>query len=277
MFKWLSVRSVPEYKKDSIGFFFYETIDGYKFKSVDTLLDQQSYPSKEIKYSFYQGNTSSYGNGSGEQYRIGNFASPKAFDIYDDLRRGAFCHNAIYLDVNRATYRVFKTTADDFWDKSSHLEDTKPFVSGGAAQMLSRGSRFVYRPSTISTWGEWNEEQTDKEKENIDEINKNYEKAFYRYYFLEYNQLDISIPGDLSNRAGNVINVSIPSPKKSPDNKVQRDERISGRYLVTSIKHSILNRSELRTYITLSRDSYGGKSLPDINLTGSQVNLDGTN
>lgn len=277
LFKWLSVRSVPEYKKDSIGFFFYETIDGYKFKSVDTLLDQQSYPSKEIKYSFYQGNTSSYGNGSGEQYRIGNFASPKAFDIYDDLRRGAFCHNAIYLDVNRATYRVFKTTADDFWDKSSHLEDTKPFVSGGAAQMLSRGSRFVYRPSTISTWGEWNEEQTDKEKENIDEINKNYEKAFYRYYFLEYNQLDISIPGDLSNRAGNVINVSIPSPKKSPDNKVQRDERISGRYLVTSIKHSILNRSELRTYITLSRDSYGGKSLPDINLTGSQVNLDGTN
>ena len=277
LFKWLSVRSVPEYKKDSIGFFFYETIDGYKFKSVDTLLDQQSYPSKEIKYSFYQGNTSSYGNGSGEQYRICNFASPKAFDIYDDLRRGAFCHNAIYLDVNRATYRVFKTTADDFWDKSSHLENTKPFVSGGAAQMLSRGSRFVYRPSTISTWGQWNEEQTDKEKENIDEINKNYEKAFYRYYFLEYNQLDISIPGDLSNRAGNVINVSIPSPKKSPDNKVQRDERISGRYLVTSIKHSILNRSELRTYITLSRDSYGGKSLPDINLTGSQVNLDGTN
>ena len=120
LFKWLSVRSVPEYKKDSIGFFFYETIDGYKFKSIDTLLDQQSYPSKEIKYSFYQGNTSSYGNGSGEQYRIGNFASPKAFDIYDDLRRGAFCHNAIYLDVNRATYRVFKTTADDIWDKSSH-------------------------------------------------------------------------------------------------------------------------------------------------------------
>jgi hypothetical protein len=274
LFKWLSVRSVPEYKKDSIGFFFYETIDGYKFKSVDSLLDQQSYPSKEIKYSFYQGNT---GNSSSEKYRIGNFASPKAFDIYDDLRRGAFCHNAIYLDVNRATYRVFKTTADDFWDKSSHLEDTKPFVSGGAAQMLSRGSRFVYRPSTISTWGQWNEEQTDKEKENIDEINKNYEKAFYRYYFLEYNQLDISIPGDLSNRAGNVINVSIPSPKKSPDNKVQRDERISGRYLVTSIKHSILNRSELRTYITLSRDSYGGKSLPDINLTGRQVNLDGTN
>ena len=277
LFKWLSVRSVPEYKKDSIGFFFYETIDGYKFKSVDSLLDQQSYPSKEIKYSFYQGNTSSYGNSSGEQYRINNFASPKAFDIYDDLRRGAFCHNAIYLDINRATYRVFKTTADDFWDKSSHLGDTKPFVSGGAAQMLSKGSRFVYRPSTISTWGQWNEEQTDKEKDNIDEINKNYEKAFYRYYFLEYNQLDISIPGDLNNRAGNVINVSIPSPKKSPDNKVQRDERISGRYLVTSIKHSILNRSELRTYITLSRDSYGGKSLPDINLTGSQVNLDGTN
>lgn len=277
LFRWLSIRSVPEYKKDSIGFLFYETLEGYRFKSIDSLLDQTEYPRKGVTYTFFQANTRSVGNDAADRHRIMNYASPKVFNIYDDLRRGAFAHNAIYLDVNRATYRVFKTTADDYWDQSSHLEKTKPFVSGGDAQMLSRGSRFIYRPSTISTWGTWDDEQSSKEKDNMDEINKNFEKAFYRYYFLEYSQLDIEVPGDLSNRAGNIINVSIPSPKKSENGGVEQDKRISGRYMVSAVKHTILNRSELRTYITLSRDSYGGKSLPDVDQTGAQVNLDGTN
>lgn len=277
LINWLSTRSIPEYKKDSVGFLFYETFDGYKFKSIDYLLDQTEYPRKGVKYTYFQGNTSTIGADDKEKYRIINYASPKVFNIYDDLRRGAFSHNAIYLDVNRATYRVYKTTVDDFWSQSSHLEKTKPFVSGGPADLLGRGSRFIYRPSTISTWGQWNEDQDDDGKENIDEINKNFEKAFYRYYFLEYSHLDISVPGDLRNRAGNIINISIPSPKKSENNRVEEDERISGRYIVSAVKHTILNRSELRTYITLSRDSYGGKSFPDISIPGSQVNLDGTN
>lgn len=136
LFNWLSTRSVPEYKKDSIGFLFYETFNGYKFKSIDYLLDQTEYPRKGVKYTYFQGNTRSVGVDENDKYRITNYAAPKAFNIYDDLRRGAFSHNSIYLDVNRGTYRVFKTTADDFWTKSSHLEKTKPFVSGGSAQLL---------------------------------------------------------------------------------------------------------------------------------------------
>ena len=142
--------------------------------------------------------------------------------------------------------------------------------------MLSRGSRFIYRPSTISTFGDW-ENIDDTEKNNIDDINKNFEKAFYRYYFLEYNQLDIAVPGDLRNRAGNVINIAIPDPKKERADRVKIDKRISGRYIVAAVKHTILNRSELRTNITLSRDSFGGTRLPDIEVSGGQVNLDGTN
>ena len=77
-------------------------------------------------------------------------------------------------------------------------------------------------------------------------------------------------------RPGNVINISIPSPKRSESNKVDEDKRMSGKYIVSAIKHT-LNRNELRTYITLSRDSYGGKPIPDSETSGSQVNLDGSN
>lgn len=277
LFNWLSIRSIPDYKKDSIGFLFYETFEGYRFKSIDQLIDQPSYPAPDIRYKYSQANADATSTSAADRYRVMNFSFPKVFDVYDDLRAGAFCHQAIYLDVNRATYRVFKTNADEFWDKSSHLEKAKPYLSNGQVQMLDRGSRYIYRPSTISTFGDWDDNQSDSEKDNIDDMNKNFEKAFYRYYFMQYNTIDITVPGDLQNRAGNVINIDLPSPSESSSTSVKPDKRASGRYLVTSIKHSILNRSELRTYITLSRDSYGGKPMPDTKRFENRTNLDGTN
>lgn len=275
---WLARRSVPEYKKDSIGYFFYETFDGFTFRSIDVLFDQPRYPREDIKYIYFQGNQKAQGVDVDERYRVINYASPKAFDIYDDLRRGAFAHECIYVDINHRSYRVFRTTADEYWDKSSHLEKVKPYKTDtkGSIDMLKRGSRFIYRPTTINTWG-WNESQDTKDKNNIDAVNKNFEKAFYRYYFLEYNHMEISVPGDLENRCGNVIYLSIPSPKKNTDGSVKEDERVSGRYFVNSIKHSIINRSELRTTITLTRDSFGGKPVPDGKQTGGQIMLEGKN
>ena len=275
-FNWLSTRSVPDYKKDSIGFLFYETFDGYKFKSIDKLIDEPVYPSPKVKYKYFQGNTKGVGLDTDDKYRVMNYNLPKAFNLYDDLRRGAFAHACIYLDVNRGTYRSFRTTVDDFWDSSSHLEDAKPYQSRGSAQLLDRPSRFIYRPSTISTWGDW-EEMDDTEKNNIDDMNKLFEKAFYRYYFLEYIHIDIAVPGDLRNRVGNVIDISIPDPRKSKSNRVVEDKRVSGKYLVSSIKHTILNRSELRTNITLSRDTYKGDSINNTEVFGRQINLDGQN
>jgi hypothetical protein len=277
LFNWLSTRSVPDYKKDSIGFYFYETFEGYRFKSIDKLIDQTQYPAPDISYKYSQANATTTSTSAADRYRIMNFNFPKVFDVYDDLRAGAFCHQAIYLDVNRATYRVFKTNADEFWDKSSHLEKAKPYLSNGQLQMLDRGSRFIYRPSTISTFGDWDNNQSDAEKDNIDDMNKNFEKAFYRYYFMQYNTIDIAVPGDLENRAGNVVSIDIPSPAESSSTSVKPDKRASGRYLVTSIKHTILNRSELRTNITLSRDSYGGSPMPDTKRSENRTNLDGTN
>lgn len=275
---WLSRRSVPQYKKNSVGYLFYETFDGFSYRSVDRLLDQQQYPNTNTKYSYFQGNQTTGQGTVDEQYRVMNYSSPKAFDLYDDLRRGAYAHNCIYLDINHRSYRVFKTTADDFWGDSSHAEKVKPYKTDadGNIDLLKRGSRFIYRPTTINTWG-WDENQDTKDTKNIDPVNLNYEKAFYRYYFLEYNHMEVSVPGDLENRCGNMIYLSIPSPEQQSKDKVIEDERISGRYMVNSIKHTILNRSELRTTITLTRDSFGGKPVSDSKETGGQIMLEGKN
>jgi hypothetical protein len=199
-----------------------------------------------------------------------NYSSPKAFDIFEDLRNGAFSHNSLYVDINNRSYKNFRTNISDYWDKMSHLDNMTPYQN---SDLLQKPSRLIYRPTTISTFN-WKEmEITDiNQLKHIDEVNKNYEKLIYRYYFLEYNKLEVAIPGDLKLRAGNVINVSIPSPKRNTDRKVQEDKRISGRYIVHSIKHTILNRTELRTIATLTRDSFGGNEISSTKLAGGQTN-----
>ncbi len=287
LFQWLCKRSVPLHKKDSVGFLFYETFDGFNFRSIDALFDEPQYPDESSVYKYFQGNLKS--NDKQSKYRIMTYASPKMFDLYDDLRRGAFSHDSIYLDINRRVYRTFRTTADDFWKDSSHLGKMKPYVSDGGdtpTQLLKRSSRTIYRPSALGKFNATITNIIDKvdnatnqsfAKDWVDPVNKNFEKAFYRYYFLEYSQLDIAIPGDLDVRSGNVIKVSIPDTKRSSDGKVKEDTRFSGKYCVTAIRHTILNKSELRTNITLARDSYGGKMIPDVTKSEEQVYQDGTN
>ena len=284
LFQWLCKRSVPLHKKDSVGFLFYETFDGFNFRSIDALFDEPQYPDDSTVYKYFQGNQKSPDKQNDEEskHRIMNYASPKMFDLYDDLRRGAFSHDSIYLDINRRVYRTFRTTADDFWKDSSHLGKMKPYVSGGGdtpTQLLRRSSRTIYRPSVLGKFNATITEIIDKSglKDWIDPVNKNFEKSFYRYYFLEYSQLDVAVPGDLEVRSGNVINVSIPTTIKSRDRKVREDTRFSGKYCVTAVKHTILNKSELRTNITLARDSYGGKMIPDVTKSEEQVYQDGTN
>ena len=269
---WMSRRSVSSAFKDSIGYLFYETLEGYKFKSVDVLFNQQLYPNNNVKYTFIQGNTGAK-NSSANNYRIINYSSPKVFDLFEDLRNGAFSHNSIYVDINNGTYKIYKTTADDYWSDMKHLGGLKPYRSKNSLipETIGITSRMIYRPTTINTFN-WKEVGIDS-TENIDEPNKNYEKLLYRYYFLEYNKLEIAVPGDLGLRVGKIIYVSIPSPKKSSDGKIVEDTRISGKYLVHSVKHTIINRTELRTTVTLTRDSFGGNNISDRVVPGRQVNL----
>lgn len=260
---WMSRRSVPVKNKSSVGYLFYETFDGYNFKSLDVLFDADAYPNNRTKYTFLQGNTSASKTDL-NSYRIMNYSSTKAFDILDDLRNGAFAHNALYVDINNRNFQNWTTNASTYWNDMSHLNKMTPYQD---KELLLKPSRLIYRPTTTSTFG-WKDLSNEEiEKLNhVDEVNKNYEKSIYRYYFLEYNKLEIAVPGDLKLQPGYVINVSIPSPKRTRDNKIKEDTRLSGRYIVHSVKHTILNRTELRTIATLTRDSFGGNEIKKTNV-----------
>ena len=93
------------------------------------------------------------------------------------------------------------------------------------------------------------------------------------------NSLLVTTSGDSTIRAGMVFNLSLPSnePKTSNDPNWY-DKYGSGRYLITSIRHSILNTSskEYTNMIELSRDSLPTQ-LPDDKIFLGSSKEDGRN
>jgi hypothetical protein len=267
---WLGKRTSSTKHPDSVGYLFYETFDGYNFYSIDELIKKQAVNAGR-PYTYVQGNLPG-NNPELESRRIKQFSSTAVFDILEDVRMGALSHTEIRLDFNNRKKKIYKNSVDTFYESSEHLGTTRPYHSG-PLKLNVNPSRVIYRPMLNQIWGK------DLSEENNDKLNEAFSKALFRYHFLDYNKLHISIPGNMDLRAGNTLEVSIPSPEKKEDNKRAEDKRLTGKYIIHSMKHTILNRTELSTYITLTRDSFGGKNIsdPDYNPDNTEITIIGNN
>ena len=77
--------------------------------------------------------------------------------------------------------------------------------------------------------------------------------ASARYNLFKAIKLDLTIPGNTSLTAGNLIKIRIPSSKEEGDN-VELDRRFSGKYIIAGLTH-IYKKTGLTTKLYLVRDS----------------------
>lgn len=250
---WIGRRSVPDGKyQNSVGYLFYETFEGYNFRSIDALINQEPI-NKNNPYTYAQANVTN--NPDTDLYRIYSFRSPSVVDVFKNSRMGLFCHTEIQFDYNNRELFTRKRSIEDFYGNTSHLENTKPYSTNTDLKLHDNPSRIVYRPLLTQIW----KPQESEIPEIRDEFNSMFSKSVFRYHLLDFNELIISVPGNMDIRAGNVLTVSIPSPELTTSNKRVEDKRLSGKYLIHSIKHN-LSRLVLNTQIKLTRDSFGGSS-----------------
>lgn len=250
---WIAKRSVPRQYPNSVGYLFYETFEGYNFKSIDVLINQEPI-NKNNPYTYAQANVTN--NPDTDLYRIYSFRSPSVVDVFKNSRMGLFCHTEILFDFNYRRVYTRKRSIEDFYGNTSHLENTKPYSTNTDLKLHDNPSRIVYRPLLTQIW----ELQENLDLSERDKFNSRFSKSVFRYHLLNFNELIISVPGNMDIRAGNVLTVSIPSPELTTSNKRVEDKRLSGKYLIHSIKHTLSNRVVLNTQIKLTRDSFGGSS-----------------
>ena len=278
----LSKKSVPDGKLGkSAGFFFWETSEGFHFKSIDTLLDKEKNP---IKKSILFDNT--YDEDGARippayDMKALEYSEDNRVNIKEKLSLGAYSTKIITFDPRTAKYNITTRTIKDDTTKSGggtpqdegseknlttggeELPVLNPiFDRAGFDKDYSRTTYYVEDTGTLPTGSGLGEEQEQLEKSRLPNFVQSQivNQSIRRYNQFYASQVTITIPGDFSLHAGDALFVDAPAVT-ADKTKGEVNQRTGGLYIITDLCHYVSTEGTY-TKLNLVRDSFGRQGTP---------------
>ena len=232
--QWLCPKTQSSTK--NFGFLFFETLDGYNFKSIEKLLDQDS-----VRYT----HTDRPMEGS---FKIMQNNLNQTNDIGMNLRLGMYANRTTYVDIENQNVDIV-----DFDITQLDLKKPVKLLDG----IEKHPTRLMLR---VNDYGASQKGSKKEDTVPESELAVYQNKSYIRNNVLFSQSLQISIPINPDLRAGNVIDVRLPVKKGdgSSGESEQGDEKSndpSGRYLISELRH-LLGGGKSETQLTLIRDVF---------------------
>lgn len=247
----LSRRALTQ--SDHPSFTFYETLtEGFKFKSIETLIKQN--PVAEYSFSETKIDSSKIDPFSIIQYTI-----KKNFDTLADTQAGKYASSLMTFDIIRQTVETVKYDSEEFFKKHVHLEGKGKSAPKTELVQNRKGDtpnkvvdshvRFV--PTTLKQ-----KENTYVKGRQPDIKPLNVEKTdLQRNAFLQNfmsHRIKLVTPGNPTLKSGDIIELNILA---SEDQSSQiKDEKMSGKYIVTTVTHIITKDRKYFLEFTVMKD-----------------------
>ena len=245
----LAKQSMPANQANP-GYFAFETKSGFKFSSIDSLINSIPYPET---YN-YNGTTQSsfYTQDDSLDYKIASLKVLKDQNLVNQIRSGVYGTKTIFF--NPATYRF--TEVDVTVTDNKLIKNPKFSKLGNDVSVpkivnddLNSGNKYHRVETAILNIGA----ETVKSNPNntparyIAEVSARYNAIFSQKHA-------ITIPCNTNLEAGNSMNLLV---EYIGDNKSQGpDQKQSGKYIIESLCHYFEPEKSI-TSLTLIRDSYG--------------------
>ena len=253
---WLSKKAVPDLpdaKGNSAGYLFFETSEGFKFKSIDSFFAQE----KKKSIIFNQTPDSGGANiPAGYDIKALDYTKDNSVDVQEKLKMGAFSTRTVLFDPFNCYYEVITPNAKEK-EKSLKLAGKElpvlnpEFNRGGVNKEFSRTTYMLLDKGTLPS-GNTTQQIEKSREENFDPKNI-LNQAIMRYNQLYSIKTTITIPGDFSLHAGDVV--FIDAPELAPETKEVSKEN-GGLYIIADLCHYI-SPKETYTKLNLVRDSFG--------------------
>ena len=278
----LSKKSVPDGKLGkSAGFFFWETSEGFHFKSIDTLLDPEK---NKIKKAILFDNTyDEDGAGIPPAYDMKalEYSEDNRVNIKDKMLLGAYSTKIITFDPRTAEYKITTRTVKDDATKvgkgvpqdegseknlttgGEELPVLNPiFDREGFDKDYSRTTYYVEDTGTLPSGSGLGEEQQQLEKSRDPNFVQSQivNQSIRRYNQFYASQVTITIPGDFSLHAGDSLFVDAPAVT-ADKSKGEVNHRTGGLYIITDLCHYVSSDGTY-TKLNLVRDSFGRQGTP---------------
>jgi hypothetical protein len=265
---WLAKKSISAQNQNlgsSGGYFFYETSEGYHFKSIDGLLSQE--PKRYIFYNDVPDekgkNRMKNDKGQDYDYKALEYSKDNLINAQSKLRVGTNTTRVVLFDPFRCVYEV-KTL------ESKQIEENDKYKTGGKKlptfnkelNVPGKDKEFSRTTFHILDTGSLPTGNTEQQIEKSGEENFEY-GAIVNQSIMRYNQFlsfsaSITIPADFDLHAGDAIYLDVPLLEGGVDRIKNKSNMDGGLYIITDLTHFI-SGGETLTKLALVRDSFGKK------------------
>lgn len=255
---WLSKKAVSSKNQkegQSAGYFFYETSEGFRFKSIDGLFAQ------EKKKSIIYNQTPDSRDDSvpaGYDGKALDYVKDNRVDVQEKLQMGAFSTRTILFDPLSCYYEVVVEKADKKDLKLAGKELpvlNKEFDKEGKNKDFSRTTYCLLDKGTLPTGS--TQQQIEKSGEENFDPKKVLNQAIRRYGQMFTGMQTITIAGDFSLHAGDKIFFDAPELQTNTKND-DINKQSGGEYIIADLCHYVSTK-ETYTKLNLVRDSFGRK------------------
>ena len=247
---WLASKGVPESsKKDATaGYVFFQTQDGFSFRSIDNLISQPS------KATYIYSDVNQTGYERDNDLNILQYTTNRNQNLIEKLRLGTYSsyrmfYNPLTFEFTPPEKGTFKIS--DYISGVNNLGQELQLPKISSSSNVSLGdspSRILTQCLDIGTM------EKDVSTEGNSDPFKYQSQAIMRYNILFTQTMSMTVPSNTNLRAGDIITCKF--PKISREDGATYDDEQSGLYMIKELCHHFDTEGSY-TSMTLIRDTFG--------------------
>ena len=225
-------------KKSYYGFLFFETFDGYHFRSFRSLFE----PEPETEY------VKSEISGTGD-FVIDNYNFSSGNDVVLNLKSGLYNNETTFVELDKTKITKIKFNMDETEDLTLKPPKVPVNIEG-------KPSRIMLRVADTGVHQHYEENSSKlKDVQPFTDLAVYQNKSYARFSLLNSQSLNITIGMNPSLRAGQTIRVKFPTIDYKSDFGDDDSKDISGKYLISHLRHEF-EGGKFRTHLRLIRDLF---------------------
>tara|TARA_Y100000816_G_scaffold117839_1_gene82658 strand:+ start:794 stop:2113 length:1320 start_codon:yes stop_codon:yes gene_type:complete len=241
--------------KGAPGFFFYETQEGFNFRSIEGLIEQGMREYKENQsirdvrtYKYFNNQRQDLGSNDDDYNLVKMPVLKRDHNLLKALKSGIY---NVRIQTKNLLTGEFIDKIVNLLNKDSNYLGSKP--KKAVDQNETKLEKYCKTYSYVLAPGNIDEGVSDKITNNPAEYEP---QAMMRYSMLHSQVLEIQVPCNILLMAGHVIKLEIENVTGSNKVLQRENQHRSGFYLILHLSHHFDPKHSYTT-MTLARDTYG--------------------
>ena len=225
-------------KKSDYGFLFFETFDGYHFRSFRSLFEPE--PETEYVKSEISGT---------DDFVIDNYNFSSGNDVVLNLKSGLYNNETTFVELDKTQITKVKFNMDETEDLTLKPPKVPVNIEG-------KPSRIMLRVADTGVHQHYEENSSKlKDVQPFTDLAVYQNKSYARFSLLNSQSLNITVGMNPSLRAGQTIRVKFPTVDYKAEFGDDDSKDISGKYLISHLRHEF-EGGKFRTHLRLIRDLF---------------------